>query len=417
MRVVSRDVMWEKYYKKDRRKRIEILRQLQLITDPQESALLADEMRLGGVADKLIENQIGTYEVPYGIIPQISVNGQNYTVPIATEEPSVIAAASFGAKTLGNFSAKMAEKLLIGQIVFSEYDLPQLATLSEVKMIEIANRAHPSILNYGSGVQSIKHEHKADYLVFYVTLDTGQAMGANIMNTILETLKAYLETQLQAKSLMAILSNYALKSVASAQFTLPVKALETTELTGKEVAERIVEAYRFATVDLYRATTNNKGVMNGITGVVLATGNDTRAVEAGAHAYATRSGQYQPLTKYWIVDNQLHGEINIPLQIGNVGASIGVHPMAQLSQQLIGHSDVKELAMIIASVGLAQNFSALRALVTVGIQKGHMRLHYKTLAIAAGAQDAELEPLLARLEQMEQVDFQTIQAELTNLRA
>ena len=381
------------------------------------------------IANQMVENQIEVYGLPYGIVPEIIVNGKSYIVPMVTEEPSVIAAASYASKLInlaGGTTTIQEKREMIGEIAIVKSPL----TLEVVKdkldeqkeaLFTIANNAHPSIVKRGGGIRDIWVEEKSSdkerFYIFYVSVDTQEAMGANMLNTILESLVSPLEAMTKGESIMAILSNLATNSVVTAKCVLSPRILDTKTTKGEEVVDRIVLASEFSRADPYRATTHNKGIMNGIDSVVIATGNDWRAIEAGAHAYASLSGQYQPLTN-WTKDEtgNLVGTITLPLPVGTVGGSISIHPGAQFAQELFGHPSAVELAGIIASIGLAQNLAAVRALVTDGIQKGHMRLQAKSLGLAVGASQEELPHLMNLLSQAPHLNQETAKALLEELR-
>lgn len=381
--------MYQHYYKKSREERINILTTSNLITDQDEIELINNSKRLYDSANYLIENQISTYEVPYGIATGFLINGERYVVPMATEEPSVIAAASFAATTIakgGGFQSEMEEKYLVGQIIFDEYsDI----YIDEKKLMEIGHQSYPSILKYG-GIKEVYFEEKKPYLTCYVVADTGEAMGANMMNTILEGIASYIVDKYQFSKLMAILSNYGSRSLVKAKFKINPDLLTKDDFDGRFICEKMIKANQYAKLDIYRATTHNKGIMNGVSAVVLASGNDTRAIEAGVHSFANQ----KPLTEYYFEDGLFVGEIKLPLNLGSVGGSIKAHPMAQLTMKILNNPNAQQLAQIIACIGLAQNFAALRALVSSGIQKGHMKLHYKTLALNCGALDFEIDQIL-----------------------
>lgn len=403
-----------KFYKKTRQERIDTLEQAEWISEAQ-ARILRESLGLSdNTASHMIENQLSLYQIPYGIALNFVINGKPYLIPMATEEPSVIAAASNAAKLVSlsspdGFVTESLDRQMVGQIALTNVTEPDLAMLKvqkkEEELLTIANLAHPSIVKRGGGATSIQvkwipaNESNPDsFLVVYLTVDTKEAMGANMLNTMLESLVVPLETLTGGHRLMAILSNYASQSLVRATCVVKPQVLASATYTGELVRDKIISASNFARADIYRATTHNKGIMNGIDALVLASGNDWRAIEAGAHAYASQSGSYQPLAT-WSKDKDgnLVGEIVLPVPIGTVGGSIAIHPMAQLSHQLLGNPQAKELAQIIGALGLAQNLAALKALVTVGIQKGHMSLQAKSLLIACGATDEEIEPLTEAL--------------------
>lgn len=386
--------MYRYYYKKTREERIKILKQTNRIDEQDEKELNENSKRLYDTANHLIENQISTYELPYGIATGFLINETEYVIPMATEEPSVIAAASFAATTIargGGFQSNMDEKYIVGQIIFDEYSDTYI---DEKKLIEIGHQSYPSILKYG-GIKEIYFEEKKPYLTCYVVADTGEAMGANMINTILEGIADYIVDKYHFSKLMAILSNYGSHSLVKAKFKIDPNLLTKDGFEGKLICAKMIKANDYAKRDVYRAATHNKGIMNGISAVVLASGNDTRAIEAGVHTYANQ----KPLTEYYFEDGLFVGEIELPINVGSIGGSIKVHPMAKLTMRILDYPSAKQLSQMIACVGLAQNFAALRALVSSGIQKGHMKLHYKTLALSCGAMDFEIDKILSKFNQ------------------
>lgn len=418
-----------KFYQKSHEERKETL-----LNHPSLSNEAKERLKNGlslpeSVAGQMVENQIEIYGLPYGIVPEFIVNGKNYIVPMVTEEPSVIAAASYASKLInlaGGTTTIQEKREMIGEIAIVKSPLTLEAVkakLDEQKesLFTIANNAHPSIVKRGGGIRDIwveeKSTDKEQFYIFYVSVDTKEAMGANMLNTILESLVSPLEAMTEGESIMAILSNLATNSVVKAKCVLSPRILDTKTTKGEEVVDRIVLASEFSKADPYRATTHNKGIMNGIDSVVIATGNDWRAIEAGAHAYASLSGQYQPLTN-WTKDEtgNLVGTITLPLPVGTVGGSISIHPGAQFAHELLGHPSAVELAGIIASIGLAQNLAAVRALVTDGIQKGHMRLQAKSLGLAVGASQEELPHLMNLLAKAPHLNQETAKVLLEELR-
>ncbi|WP_182199299.1 hydroxymethylglutaryl-CoA reductase, degradative [Paraliobacillus salinarum] len=420
-----------KFYQKSLIERWEALVSAGVIAEDDASDMNNHLQLPNEIANHMIENQIGTYDVPLGLGLNFLINNKEFVIPMATEEPSVIAAASYAAKTIshaGGFTTTVHNRMMIGQIALK--DVPNLALAEQVLLkeaddiIEKANAAHPSIVNRGGGAKSIETRiieandtyDSPDFLVVHIHVETLEAMGANIINTMVEAIKPYIEELTGGSAIMGILSNYATECLVTSTCRIPVHLLERAGYTGEEVRDRIVEACQFALVDPYRAVTHNKGVMNGVDAVVLASGNDTRAIEAGVHAYAARSGQYRSLTKWTKAANgDLLGEITFPLPIGTVGGSISIHQAAQFTKEVLGSPSAKELESIIASVGLAQNFSAIRALVTEGIQKGHMGLQAKSLAISAGAKGDQIEKVTKQLKQAKNMNLETAKALLSKL--
>lgn len=418
-----------KFYQKSLEERKETLLNHPSLSNEAKARLKNGLSLPESVASQMVENQIEIYGLPYGIVPEIIVNGKSYIVPMVTEEPSVIAAASYASKLInlvGGTTTIQEKREMIGEIAIVKSPL----TLEVVKdkldeqkeaLFTIANNAHPSIVKRGGGIRDIWVEEKSSdkerFYIFYVSVDTQEAMGANMLNTILESLVSPIEEMTAGESIMAILSNLATNSVVTAKCVLSPRILDTKATKGEEVVDRIVLASEFSKADPYRATTHNKGIMNGIDSVVIATGNDWRAIEAGAHSYASLSGKYQPLTN-WTKDEagNLVGTITLPLPVGTVGGSIAIHPGAQFAHELLGHPSAVELAGIIASIGLAQNLAAVRALVTDGIQKGHMRLQAKSLGLAVGATQDELPHLMNLLAKAPHLNQETAKALLEELR-
>ena len=418
-----------KFYQKSLEERKETLLNHSNLSN-EAKALLEKGLELPeSIANQMVENQIEVYGLPYGIVPELIVNGKSYIIPMVTEEPSVIAAASYASKLInlaGGTTTIQEKREMIGEIAIVKSPLTLEAVKAKLEeqkesLFTIANNSHPSIVKRGGGIRDIWVEEKSTdkkrFYIFYVSVDTQEAMGANMLNTILESLVSPIEAMTAGESIMAILSNLAINSVVTAKCVLSPRILDTKTTKGEDVVDRIVLASEFSKADPYRATTHNKGIMNGIDSVVIATGNDWRAIEAGAHAFASLSGKYQPLTN-WTKDEtgNLVGTITLPLPVGTVGGSISIHPGAQFAHELLGHPSAVELAGIIASIGLAQNLAAVRALVTDGIQKGHMRLQAKSLGLAVGATEEELPHLMNLLSQAPHLNQETAKALLEELR-
>lgn len=357
------------------------------------------------LADNLIENQISEFELPMGLAQNFVINGKKYLVPMVTEEPSVIAAASNGAKIAGNFQTVLSERLMRGQIVF--YDVEQadhlMQTIEENQagIFRAAKEAYPSIFKRGGGLRQVSSRafEAEGFVSVDFKVDVRDAMGANIVNAILEGVANLFRTWFpEQKILFSILSNYATESLVKVNCEIPVERLSKGN-NGQEVAEKIQAASRFSKVDPYRAATHNKGIMNGINAVVLATGNDTRAVASGIHAYASKEGSYQGLAEWYVKDGLLFGSLELPLPVATVGGAVKVLPKAQAALELLEITEAKELAQVMAAVGLAQNLAALRALVSEGIQQGHMSLQVRALAMTVGAKDEEITILSEKLRQ------------------
>ena len=422
-------ISWNGFSKKSYHERLELLKAQALLSPERQESLEQDEQMSVTVADQLSENVVGTFSLPYSLVPEVLVNGQEYTVPYVTEEPSVVAAASYASKIIkraGGFTAQVHERQMIGQVALYQVADPEQAqekiVSKKVELLELANQAYPSIVKRGGGARDLHVEQikgETDFLVVYLHVDTQEAMGANMLNTMLEALKPVLEELSQGQSLMGILSNYATDSLVTASCRIAFRYLSRQKDHGREIAEKIALASQFAQSDPYRAATHNKGIFNGIDAILIATGNDWRAIEAGAHAFASRDGRYQGLSR-WSLDmdtEELVGEMTLPMPVATKGGSIGLNPRVALSHELLGNPSAKELAQIIVSIGLAQNFAALKALVSTGIQQGHMKLQAKSLALLAGASESEVAPLVERLITDKTFNLETAQRYLENLRS
>ncbi|KMW56718.1 Hydroxymethylglutaryl-CoA reductase [Candidatus Rhodobacter oscarellae] len=361
------------------------------------------------LADGMIENVVGTFELPVGVATNFVVNGREMLVPMAVEEPSVVAAASYMARIArdhGGFIAEADAPVMRGQVqILGVADLAAgeaALRAAEAEIIAAANARDAVLVSLGGGCVGIEVHAFAEtgvgpMLVLHLLVDVRDAMGANAVNTMAEAVAPLAERLTGGQARLRILSNLADRRLVRARVTLPEGALDMEGFTGARVAQGIMEACVFAEVDPYRAATHNKGIMNGIDPVVLATGNDWRAIEAGAHAFAARDGRYTALTRWRVAEGRLTGEIELPMAVGLVGGATKTHPGAQAALALMGVETVGELAEVIATVGLAQNMAALRALATEGIQRGHMALHARNLAIAAGAVGAEVDRIAASM--------------------
>jgi len=383
------------------------------------AGLTHDELRLldcaldGARADAMIENVIGCFQLPVGIATNFSVNGRDVLVPMAVEEPSVVAAASHGAlmaRRGGGFAAESDEPVMIGQVQVLDLpdgDLTRAAAAVEAarpRLLATADAQSQTLPRLGGGAKGIEAHTFADtpagaMLVVHLLYDTRDAMGANAVNTACEAIAPIVAEVTGGRVLMRILSNLADRRKARATCRVPAAALARDGFAGEDVARGIVEANALAWVDPYRAATHNKGILNGIDPVVIATGNDWRGAEAGAHAYAARDGQYRALTD-WRIDPEsgdLVGSLEVPLALGTVGGGTRSHPLAAVCLKILGARSARELSEVAVSVGLAQNLSALRALVTEGIQSGHMALHARQVALAAGASGEAAQRVAAQL--------------------
>jgi len=380
-------------------------------------------------ADHMVENVVGLMPLPLGVAANFVVNGREVLVPMAIEEPSVVAGASFMAKLAragGGFVAHTTPPEMIGQMQILGVDDLASARLRllehKAELLDQANRIDPVLIQAGGGardleVRLIETSPVGPFLVAHLIYDTRDAMGANAVNTACETLAPAVEQITGGRVHLRILSNLADRRLARVRCAIPTGALAFAGFSGERVRDGIIEAYAFAAADPYRAATHNKGIMNGVDAVVIATGNDWRAIEAGAHAYAARDGRYTSLST-WGRDasGQLVGTLEMPLAVGIVGGATKVHPTAQAALKLMGVTTARALAEIIVSVGLAQNLAALRALATEGIQRGHMTLHARQVAIAAGAAGALVEQVAGRLVAEKVVRIDRAQAILAELQ-
>ncbi|MDP3547563.1 MAG: hydroxymethylglutaryl-CoA reductase, degradative, partial [Phreatobacter sp.] len=361
-------------------------------------------------ANGMIENVVGTFELPFGVATNFQINGRDYLVPMAVEEPSVVAAASYMARIArgcGGFETSSTLPIMRAQVQIVGLTDPYGARLrllgARDEIVAAANAKDKVLISLGGGCRDIEvhvfpNTPRGAIVVMHLLVDVRDAMGANTVNTMAETVAPIAERVTGGTVRLRILSNLADLRIARARVSLTPEALETAEFSGQRMIDGILDAYTFAAVDPYRATTHNKGIMNGIDPVVVATGNDWRAIEAGAHAYAARSGRYTSLSTWELsTDGRLVGTLEMPMALGLVGGATKTHPLAQLSLKILGVQSAQELAEVTVAVGLAQNMAALRALATEGIQRGHMALHARNIAIVAGATGTEIETVAAEL--------------------
>lgn len=354
-------------------------------------------------ANRMIENVIGTTEFPLGIATNFLINGKDYLIPMAIEEPSVVAAASYAAKLArpsGGFKTSSTLPIMIGQIQLLNIKDPKLAKqnilLKKQDILDLANSRDSVLVKFGGGAKgfeiNILKTKRGVMLIVNLLVDVRDAMGANAVNTMAEAISPLLEEITGGEARLRIISNLAVKRLARA------KAVWRRDVIGSETVERVLDAYAFADSDQFRCATHNKGAMNGVDAVTIATGNDFRAMEAGAHSYAARSGSYKPLTRYSKDrEGNLVGEIELPVAVGTIGGSIRTNPIARISLKILGVKTARELGEVLAAVGLAQNLAGLRALATEGIQLGHMRLHATNIAVQAGAKGEEVERVAKRM--------------------
>jgi len=393
------------------------------LPESELASLAATEDSMLAMADRMIENVVGTLSIPLGVAANFTINGRDYLIPMATEEPSVVAAASNMASVArihGGFHTSSDEPIMIAQIQVVGAKDPHGARLRlyerRRELIALANEQDPLLVKLGGGAKDIEvriiEAEDRTYVVLHLIVDVRDAMGANAVNTMAEALAPLVSEIAGGRVRLRILSNKADRRLARVRATYDCQALG-----GPDVVDGIIDAYAFAAADPYRAATHNKGIMNGITAVVLATGNDTRAVEAGAHSHAAASGRYTSLSHYEKDDaGNLVGTMELPMAVGLVGGATKTHPVAQAAVRLLGVKGAQELAEVIVAVGLAQNTGALRALAAEGIQKGHMSLHARNIAVAAGAQGAEIDMVVSRLRSGGHVRLDRAQAILEELR-
>ena len=402
--------------------RIEALLKEGLLTWDEAQILKEPKGLPLSIADQLTENVLSTFDLPFSLAPYFLINGRDYVLPMVTEEPSVVAAASFAAKLIqrsGGFTTQVHQRQMIGEIALTDVEDVEVASkrILEDKetLLQLANEAYPSIVKRGGGARDLWVENKGDFLIVYLAVDPKEAMGANMLNTMLEALTDRIQELSGGQALMAILSNLATRSLVSARCAIDFKVLSRNPEEAIEIAHRMELASQLAQVDPYRAATHNKGIFNGIDALILATGNDWRAIEAGAHAYASITGSYKPLTK-WEKDNNgdLVGTIELPLALGLVGGATKIHPTAKTVVKILGVKSATELGEIVASVGLAQNLAAIKALATEGIQRGHMSLHAKNIASVAGAKGEELDRIVKKMIEDKNINLEYAKSLLEN---
>jgi len=392
-----------RFFEKSRKERLDIVASFASLSDEELDILQSDK---GGIsfdkADKMVENAIGTFSLPLGIATNFKINGKDYIIPMVIEEPSVIAAASKGAKTArikGGFEVTADESYSIGQIQVLDVGTSAIQQInnSSNEILQLANSKSNTLSKMGKGAKEISCKEidtpSGKMLIVELLIDVGDAMGANITNTMCEAISPLIEKITDGRTLLRILSNYSTRRIVKAK-----AVFEKEAVGGEKVVDNIILAFEFADNDVYRAVTHNKGIMNGTISVANATGQDSRAIEAAANAYAAKSGKYRSLSK-WSKDDDgnLVGTLEIPLSVGIVGGIANVHPVAKVCTKILGVSSAQELACVMTATGLAQNYSAIRALATEGIQKGHMRLHARNLAAAAGAIPEQIDEIVQKM--------------------
>ncbi|ENL9871682.1 hydroxymethylglutaryl-CoA reductase, degradative [Listeria monocytogenes] len=421
---------FDKFYKKTVEERHAILAEYADLNEEEQAFLASTGALSFDKANHMIENTIGIYSLPLGLGMNMLLNDKRYIVPMAMEEPSVVAAQSAGAKLIaqnGGITGSATKRKMIGQIELISVSDIQAAKkniiANEEQLIAIANQAHPSLQKRGGGaveiqVRTAQTANDETLLIVHLLVDTQEAMGANMVNTMVETLAPELEMLTNGTANMRILSNLVDEATATAVCRINPESLATKTQSGEWVRDRIIAAYEFADADIYRAATHNKGIMNGIDAVIMAFGNDWRAVEAASHAYAARTGSYKPMSKWSKnADGYLVGELTLPMPVAFVGGSIAIHPIASLSKKIARVESAKELAMLVCAVGLTQNLAALKALVTEGIQRGHMSLQAKSLAMTAGAEADEIEIVATFLQESKQLNVVAAKEFIAKLRS
>jgi len=393
-----------KFFEKSRKERLDIVADFANLSSDDLEIL---ENTNGGIsfdkADKMVENAIGTFSLPLGVATNFKINGKDYVIPMVIEEPSVIAAASKGAKIArikGGFEVSADESYSIGQIQILDVDIPlaiQKINDSLNELLKLANSKSNTLSKMNKGAKEISCKvidtPSGEMLIAELLIDVGDAMGANVTNTMCEAISPLIEEITGGKTLLRILSNYSTRRIVKAK-----AIFDKEEVGGEKVVDNIILAFEFADNDVYRAVTHNKGIMNGTIAVANAVGQDSRAIEAAANAYAAKSGKYRSLSKWSKDENgNLVGMLEIPLSVGIVGGIANVHPVAKVCTKILGAESAQELACIMTATGLAQNFSAIKALSTEGIQKGHMRLHARNLAAAAGATPEQIDEIVKKM--------------------
>ena len=411
-RIIERSSRLPGFYKLPMEERVALVGEWAGLDEAEQTLLLGQGL-LANQANHMVENAIGTFSLPMGVAANFLINDRDYLIPMVIEEPSVLAAVSSAAKLIragGGFETETTEPVMIGQI--QVLDVPDMAAAvqtlqeNETELFDLANASSQSIVRRGGGMRGVEirpidRSPIGPMLIVHLLYDCRDAMGANAVNTAAEAVAPLVAKLTGGRVHLRILSNLADRRLATARCRIPAGAFGPSQngQTGS-VPRLIEEANAFAVVDPYRATTHNKGIMNGIDAVCIATGNDWRAIEAGAHAYAARTGVYKALTDWHVEANgDLFGSLTLPLAVGIVGGATKVHPTARVALKILGVNSASELAQIMAAVGLAQNLAAIKAMATIGIQKGHMRLHARQVALAAGANEDQVEYVARQMAQ------------------
>lgn len=383
-------------------------------------------------ADAMIENVVGRFTLPLGLGTNFLINDREFVVPMVVEEPSIVAAVSYAAKLAragGGFRTSSSQPLMIGQVqLLNVTDLDEAAAkimTAQDELLAAANEYHPTIQKLGGGAKRLEcrplpNTAAGPMLIVHILYDCRDAMGANAVNTAVEAIAPLIAELTGGRVNLKILSNLTDQRTARAECRIPLELLSRNGISGEQVAQAIFEAWAFAAADPYRAATHNKGIMNGIDAVAIATGNDWRALEAGAHAFAAQNGRYTSLTQWTIESTNeagfLRGVLEMPLSVGTVGGATKAHPTAQASMKILGNPNARMLAELMAAVGLAQNLAAIRALATEGIQQGHMRLHARQVALAAGAKGAQVQAVANQLIAEKNIRTERAKELLTQIR-
>ena len=412
------------FYKLSVDERLKVLKEFAGLTDEEVNLLKSTSSLQLDLANRMIENVVGTFPLPLGIAVNFLINGKDYLVPMAIEEPSVVAAASYAAKmarSKGGFFTSSTEPIMRGQIQTVKVPDPYRAKMAVLEakeeILKKANDQDPLLVSVGGGAKDLQVKvidtPRGQMLITELLVNCGDAMGANAVNTMAEAVAPMIERITKGKVFLRIISNLATERLAKAWTVVDKEAVG-----GEEVVDGILEAYAFAVGDPYRATTHNKGILNGIIGVVIATCNDHRAVEAGAHAYAARTGRYQPLTVWKKNENgDLVGSIELPMAVGTIGGATKVHPIGRVALKVLGVKSARELGEVMAAVGLAQNLGALRALAHEGIQRGHMSLHARNIAVMAGATGDHIDMVAEKMVEEKKVRMDRAKELLEELKS
>jgi len=392
------------FYKLTPKQRLALIKEFANLTDEEANTLQNTGSLPLDQADRMIENVVGTFPVPLGIAVNFLINNHDYLIPMAIEEPSVVAAASYAAKMVrdgGGFHTTSTPPIMIGQIqtinIKDPYHARMQVLQAKDEILQKANDQDPVLINAGGGAKDLDskiiHTTQGPMLITELHVDCRDAMGANAVNTMNEAVAPLIERITGGHSLLRIISNLAVKRLARASCTIPKESIG-----GEKIVDGIVNAYAFATADPYRAATHNKGIMNGTIAVIVATGNDHRAIEAGAHAYAARTGQYTSLSTWEKNANgDLTGTLELPMAVGLIGGAVKTHPIARIAIKILGVKTANEFGEVCTAVGLAQNLGALRALANEGIQRGHMSLHARNIAVMAGATGEQIDTISAKM--------------------